>query len=141
MSTRILARRGRATAALGLTALALSAGAALAATAGDLDPSFERRRQAHTAVQDQSRSRCCPRPAGKVVMTDEESSTVVRLNTDGSLDRSFGGDGVVTDIMDVSVWAPRRCSPTASSSWPVQSASTSATTVARLDTDGSHAFR
>ena len=41
MNTRILARRGRATAALGLTALALSAGAALAATAGDLDPSFD----------------------------------------------------------------------------------------------------
>ncbi len=46
-----------------------------------------------------------PQPDGKVVMTDEESSTVVRLNTDGSLDRSFGGDGVVTDIMDVSVGA------------------------------------
>ena len=41
MTHTILARRGRAAVALGLTALALSAGAAFAATAGELDPSFD----------------------------------------------------------------------------------------------------
>ena len=104
MTLRILARRGRATAALGLTALALSAGAALAATAGDLDPSFDDDGRLVLPFKI-TPGDVLPQSDGKVLVTDEDSATVVRLNADGSLDRGFGGDGIVTDFVDVPVGA------------------------------------
>ena len=77
-----------------------------------------------------------PQADGKVLVTDQDSATVVRLNADGSLDRSFGGDGIATGFFDVARRARRRCSPTASSSWPARRRRRDIT-VARLDTDGS----
>jgi uncharacterized delta-60 repeat protein len=104
MNRRILARRGRATVALGLTGLALSAGAALAATAGDLDPGFDGDGKLVLPFKI-TPAQVLPQSDGKVLMTDEDSSTVVRVNADGSLDRGFGGDGIVSDILDAPVGA------------------------------------
>ena len=135
MSTRILARRGRATAALGLTALALSAGAALAATAGDLDPSFD--------------------DDGKLVLPFKitPGGRAAPARRQGPDDRRGQPDGRAAQrgrlagpelrrrrrrhrLHRRQPSARRRCSPTGSSWWPVRAVS-SAVAVARLDTDGS----
>jgi uncharacterized delta-60 repeat protein len=79
-------------AALPAAALTLAAGVAFAATAGDLDPAFDgdgRRILPFAAIP----GHVLGQPDGKIVVTDRESFTVLRLNPDGSLDTSFGGDG------------------------------------------------
>lgn len=82
-------------AALGLALATTCAGIALGANAGDPDPSFHDDGTvtlpfgiwpAHVLAQ----------ADGKIVMTDSDSFTVVRLNADGTPDRGFGGDGIVT---------------------------------------------
>ena len=97
-------RRGRAVAGLGLTALALSAGVAFAATAGDLDPSFDQDGRVVLPFQITPKH-VLPQPDGKVLVTDRDSATVVRLAANGSLDRSFDGDGIATGFFDEKVSA------------------------------------
>jgi uncharacterized delta-60 repeat protein len=84
----------RAIPALGLAALALGGSAAFAATAGDLDPSLDGDGKAILpfALRPQD---VLVQPDGKIVVTDADSFTVLRLNQDGSLDRGWGGDGAV----------------------------------------------
>src|SRR5829696_2243314 len=133
MTRTILVRRGRATVALGLTALALSAGAALAATAGDLDTSFDGDGKLVLPFKI-SPGHVLPQSDGKVLMTDEDSSTVVRLAADGSLDRSFDGDGIATGFVDV----PMSAAALQPDGKLVVAGASSAgdITVARLGTDG-----
>src|SRR5829696_566409 len=133
MTRTILVRRGRATVALGLTALALSAGAALAATAGDLDTSFDGDGKLVLPFKI-SPGHVLPESDGKVLMTDEDSSTVVRLAADGSLDRSFDGDGIATGFVEV----PMSAAALQPDGKLVVAGASSAgdITVARLGTDG-----
>ena len=76
-----------------------------------------------------------PQADGKVLVTDEETATVVRLNTDGSLDRSFSGDGIASGFSD----APVSAAALQPDGKLVVAGATKASdiTVARLDTDGS----
>jgi uncharacterized delta-60 repeat protein len=77
-----------------VTGLALCVGVAHAATAGDLDPSFDgdgKRILPFSVIP----TDVLVGPDGKIVVTDSASFTVLRLNPDGSPDRGFGGDGVV----------------------------------------------
>jgi uncharacterized delta-60 repeat protein len=91
---RLRLPRWSAIAALAVTALALCVGVALAATAGDLDPSFDgdgkRILPLRAAPGD-----VLAQPDGKILVTDIDSFTILRLNSDGSLDNGFGGDGAV----------------------------------------------
>jgi uncharacterized delta-60 repeat protein len=86
---------GMAFAALGLVVLALAPAVAVAATAGDLDPSFDGDGKLTLPFAAQPGD-VLVQPDGKIVVTDSASFTVMRLNPDGSLDRGFGGDGVVS---------------------------------------------
>ena len=76
-----------------------------------------------------------PQADGKVLVTDEDSPTVVRLNADGSLDRSFGGDGIASNFSD----APVSAAALQPDGKLVVAGATKAAeiTVARIDTDGS----
>ena len=134
MTLDLLVRRGRATAGLALAALALSAGVALAATAGDLDPSFDQDGRVVLPFKI-TPGQVLPQADGKVLVTDEDSATVVRLNNDGTLDRGFGGDGIVSAVLD----APLSAAALQADGKLVVAASPTAggITVARLDTDGS----
>ena len=127
-------RRGRTIAGLGLVTLALSAGVALAATAGELDPSFDDDGRLVLPFKI-TPGHVLPQADGKILVTDEDSATVVRLNADGSLDRSYGGDGIVTGFSDDAVSA----AVLQPDGKLVVAGATAADdiTVARLDTDGS----
>ena len=76
-----------------LAVLAVSAGMALAATAGDLDPSFDGDGKVVLPLKFDPKN-VIAQPDGKVLVTDTQNFQVLRLNPDGSLDKSFGGDGV-----------------------------------------------
>ena len=76
-----------------LAVLAVSAGVALAATAGDLDPSFDGDGKLVLPLKFDPKN-VIAQPDGKVLVTDTRNFQVLRLNPDGSLDKSFGGDGV-----------------------------------------------
>jgi uncharacterized delta-60 repeat protein len=78
---------------LALAVLAVSAGVALAATAGDLDPSFDGDGKLVLPLGFDPKN-VIAQPDGKVLVTDSQKFQVLRLNADGSLDKSFGGDGV-----------------------------------------------
>jgi uncharacterized delta-60 repeat protein len=75
-------------------AMAFASGPAFAA-AGDLDPSFDGDGRLVLPFAAQPGD-VLVQPDGKIVVTDSASFTVMRLNPDGSLDRGFGGDGVVS---------------------------------------------
>ena len=131
---RLGRRTTRAGAALGLTALALTAGTALAATAGDLDPTFDGDGKLVLPFKI-TPGHVLPAADGKVLVTDEDSPTVIRLNADGSLDRGFGGDGIASNFSD----APVSAAALQPDGKLVVAGATKAAdiTVARLDTDGS----
>jgi uncharacterized delta-60 repeat protein len=69
-------------------------GVAFAAGPGDPDPTFGDDGKVMLPFE-LSPAHVLAQPDGKVVLTDEESFSVVRLNEDGSPDRGFSGDGVV----------------------------------------------
>jgi uncharacterized delta-60 repeat protein len=96
------ARLGRsaAVAVVALAAVAISTSVAMAATAGDLDPSFDGDGK-RVLPYGFTPAEVLATPDGKVVLVDSESSTVVRLGADGSLDRSFGGDGLASADLGV----------------------------------------
>lgn len=83
---------------LAAAALALSEGVALGA-AGDLDPTFGTGgRQVFVGVAE-SALQTLVQPGGKIVLVMDSGSgnfRVRRLNADGTLDKSFSDDGVVT---------------------------------------------
>jgi uncharacterized delta-60 repeat protein len=82
-------------AALGLAWPALAAGVAVAATAGDLDPSFDGDGKSVLPFAG-SPAAVLLQPDGKIVLAGEISDAdfaVWRLNADGTPDRGFGGDG------------------------------------------------
>jgi uncharacterized delta-60 repeat protein len=80
-------------AALTLCALALSVGVAVAATAGDLDPTFDGDGKRVLPLRIDPGD-VLAQPDGKTLVTDSRSFRVLRLNSDGSLDNGFGGDGI-----------------------------------------------
>lgn len=93
------AKKGRtrraAIAALGLATLGLSVGVAVASPAGDLDPSFDGDGRLILPL-DGTPTVTLVQPDGKIVLVGYGNSgnfNVHRLNQDGSLDGSFGGDG------------------------------------------------
>ena len=88
----LLTRLAR-TAALPLALLALTAGVAVAATAGDLDPSFDGDGKRVLPLSLEPKN-VITQPDGKILITDATTFQLARLNPDGSLDRSFSGDGV-----------------------------------------------
>jgi uncharacterized delta-60 repeat protein len=89
---RRAARRG-GIAGLAVALVALSAGLALAATAGELDPSFDGDGKRVLPIRIDPGD-VVAQPDGKVLVTDSRSFRIVRLNTDGSFDEDFAGDGV-----------------------------------------------
>jgi uncharacterized delta-60 repeat protein len=82
-------------AAFALAALVAWVGVALGSPAGHLDPSFDGdgRRILPFAL---TPTDVLVQPDGKIVLTDSDTFTVVRLDSDGSLDPGFGGDGVAS---------------------------------------------
>src|SRR3954454_23150192 len=74
---------------------ALGAGVAVAAGPGDLDPSFDGDGEVVLPYAVRP-AQVLAQADGKVVLTDSDSSAVVRLNADGTPDRGFSGDGVAT---------------------------------------------
>ena len=107
-------------AALALAVLTLSSGSAYAA-AGDLDPTFDgdgKRVLPFAGIPNEA----LVQPDGKIVLAgfDElHEFAVWRLNPDGSLDRSFDGDGTVAISFGLGLPStPRPFSPTARASSP-----------------------
>ncbi|MEV7522150.1 calcium-binding protein [Streptomyces sp. NPDC091371] len=106
-SRRRAGRVGAVTAA-GL-ALVLSLPAVATAAPGDLDPAFSGDGKVITDVTGyETTGGMVVQPDGKIVTIGranfEETSTdfaLVRYNTDGGLDPSFGGDGIVTTDFDI----------------------------------------
>jgi uncharacterized delta-60 repeat protein len=93
--------RLRGLGAAGVVTLALPAGAAAAATGGDLDPSFGGDGKVILPFNGHPEATLV-QPDGKIVLVGSypgSDFTVRRLNPDGSLDNSFDGDGTaVADL-------------------------------------------
>src|SRR4051794_36465011 len=96
-------RRSVALVLLGV-GLILAVGAGAAAAPGELDPAFNGDGKVITAIGSAADTAygVALQPDGKIVVSglsnngSDNDFAVVRYNPDGSLDSSFGGDGVVT---------------------------------------------